>query len=86
MVFLSQTLSDMKDNLQKFSKKWGSMIHLNRSKISIFREGGRLSNQKNWKWEDRPIEIVIQFKYLEVTLTPHMSWRTQAVDKVIFAT
>lgn len=75
-------LQHMINNLKRYSEKWGLTVNLVKSKIMIFRRGGRLSNREQWRWGGEKIEIVNKFKYLGVTLTPRLSWKEHAVDRV----
>ena len=44
-------------------------IYIEKTKIMIFRKGGRLSNNVDFKYGNYPIEIIRRFSYLGVVFT-----------------
>ena len=53
------------DTLYEYSMKWRLCV----TKVMIFRKGGRLSNNLDFKYGNYPIEIVRIFSYLGVVYT-----------------
>ena len=54
------------DALYEYSMKWRLCVNIEKTKIMIFRKGGRLSNNLDFKYGNFPIEIVRIFSYLGV--------------------
>lgn len=69
-----KVFNDMIRELEKYCDKWDLEVNKNKSKIMIFRNGGRLSAQENWKFKGENINIVSEYNYLGVILTPKMSF------------
>ena len=57
------------DALYEYSMKWRLCVNIEKTKIKIFRKGGRLSNNLDFKYSNNPIEIVRRFSYLGVVFT-----------------
>ena len=77
IVILSEhqnVLQKMIHNLEKFTKIWNLEINMSKSKIMVFRNGGRLAGAEKWKCMGEEIEIVSEYTYLGVILTPKMSF------------
>ena len=55
------------DALYEYSMKWRLCVNIEKTKIMIFRKGGRLSNNLDFKYGNNPIEIVNS--YLVVVFT-----------------
>ena len=64
----------MIDSLHKYCLQWCLKLNLNKSKIVVFRKGGRLRSDLCWKYGNNVIEIVNEYKYLGVILTFNMSF------------
>lgn len=56
-----------------YCKLWKSEVNLQKSKVMVFRNGGRPVRDELWLWTDQATEVVTQYKYLGVTLTPTLS-------------
>lgn len=67
-------LQNMIWNLEKYCKQWNMMVNLEKSKIMIFRNGGRVAREEKWKYMNQNIEIVSEYCYLGVTLTSKMTF------------
>jgi len=68
-------LQQMIDALSVYCRTWSLSVNLEKSKILVFREGPRLSRSLSWTYNNSPIEIVNEYKYLGVLLTYNMSFR-----------
>ncbi|XP_075157635.1 uncharacterized protein LOC142230902 [Haematobia irritans] len=75
-----ETLQDMIYNLERYCKQWNMLVNLEKSKIMIFRNGGRVTKEEKWTYLNQNIEIVNEFCYLGVIFTPKMSF-TKHVEK-----
>lgn len=69
-----QILQLMITNLEKYCSKWNLTVNMAKSKIIVFRKGGRLAEQEKWVFKGEQIEIVSQYNYLGVIVTPQMSF------------
>ncbi|XP_059226649.1 uncharacterized protein LOC131998381, partial [Stomoxys calcitrans] len=67
-------LQQMIYNLEEYCKLWTVEVNLNKSKIMVFRKGGRIARNENWTFKSNPVTITSEYCYLGVTLTPSMSF------------
>ena len=63
-------LREMIRVLEDFSKKWQLKINLEKTKIMVFRRGGKIKNNEVFYYEDKRIEIVNSYKYLGIFSHP----------------
>lgn len=77
----AKVLQLMINKLKRYCDQWGLSVNLDKSKIMIFRRGGRLGKGDKWKWEGNNIGIVNKYKYLGITLTPRLSFTTHAEER-----
>lgn len=75
-------LQDMINNLEMYCERWNLIVNLSKSKIMVFRKGGRLKNSENWRFKGEAVEVVRSYKYLGVTLTPKLSFACHFKDRV----
>ena len=68
--------SDSADGLQEgfnilseYCDRWKLKINLSKTKVMVFRKGGRLSKELGFRYKGMEIEIVHQFSYLGVVFT-----------------
>ena len=52
------------DDLSKYCSKWGTTVNTTKTKIVVFRKGGKLAQHDRWLFEGREIDVVPSFKYL----------------------
>lgn len=69
-----EVLQKMIKNLENYCIQWNMVVNLAKSKIMVFRNGGRLSTNEKWIYHNQEIEIVNEYIYLGVTLTPKMTF------------
>ena len=55
--------------LEDYCSKWKLTVNTNKTKIMVFRKGGRLPNDLDFKYKNISIEIVNKFCYLGVIFT-----------------
>lgn len=65
-------LQSMITNLEKYCNYWNLEVNLTKSKIMVFRNGGRLSRLEKWLYKEEEVEIVNEYSYLGMILTPKM--------------
>lgn len=68
-------------NLENYCSRWNMVVNLQKSKIMVFRNGGRLSSRERWKYLNEEIEVVNEYCYLGVLLTPKMSFTKHAEQR-----
>ena len=57
------------NNLSEYCDRWKLKINLSKTKVMIFRKGGRLSKELRFRYKGMEIEIVHQYSYLGVVFT-----------------
>ena len=73
------------DELDRYCQKWGLNLNISKTKIMIFRKGGRLSNKEKWTYRGEEIEVVPSFKYLGCIIGTSGSFSEATKDKVAAA-
>ena len=61
-------LQNMLDSLKRYSDNWQLTVNTDKTKIIVFRNGGRLRTNNTFYFENNEIETVDSFNYLGVTL------------------
>lgn len=56
-------LRDMIKDLERFSDGSGLEVNEKKTKVMIFRKGGR-EGKKKWKYKNRELKVVKEYKYL----------------------
>ena len=72
MIILSTSIEGLQEGLNSLSdycKKWGLTVNINKTKIVIFRRGGKIAKQEKWVYNGKIVEIVSSFKYVGCELT-----------------
>ena len=57
------------DILGEYCKQWKLKVNINKTKVLIFRKGGRVPRNLEFLYDDATIEIVNQFTYLGIVFT-----------------
>ncbi len=55
-------------SLGRYLEKKGLELNYEKSKIQIFKKGGKRAKAERWCWGEREVEVVKTFKYLEMWL------------------
>lgn len=58
------------DTLYNYCQRWKLTVNTNKTKIMIFRKGGRLPTNLKFYYNNSEIEIVTKFSYLGIVFTP----------------
>lgn len=69
-----KVLQEMIHKLESYCTDWNLVVNMSKSKIMVLRKGGRLSSQDKWTFQGEEIEIVSQYNYLGVIITPQMTF------------
>jgi hypothetical protein len=70
-VLLSESvvgLQKMLDSLHVYSTKWNIDVNIEKTKIVVFRNRGKLTNTEKWTYNGNIIQVVDSFNYLGLTL------------------
>lgn len=67
-------LQRLTDLIQKFCKSVGMKLHLNKTKIMVFRNGGKVKQTERWFYQGIEIEIVSMYRYIGIYFTPKLIW------------
>lgn len=65
-----EVLQAMINKLEEYCDYWNLEVNLTKSKIMVFRNGGKLANNEKWLYRGTEIEIVNEYSYLGTILTP----------------
>jgi hypothetical protein len=69
MVIFSENVNELQNqlnSLSSYSKLWGLTVNLQKTKIVVFRNGGRVKPTENWTYDGKPLDIVDSFTYLGI--------------------
>lgn len=75
-------LQKMIEQLSSYCKLWNLSINLEKSKIMVFRKGGKLARNEKWTLDGEEIDIVNSFKYLGMILTPGLTFKTHLLERI----
>lgn len=73
-----QGLQDMLDCLQQYTSKGKLKVNVDKTKIVVFRKGGRLSNKYSWNYNNELIDIAENLNYLGIMLNVIGSFQKNA--------
>ncbi|KAF6202877.1 hypothetical protein GE061_003283 [Apolygus lucorum] len=71
VAVLAESPEDLQSNieaLKSYSDRWSLEVNLDKSKVMVFRRGGRLSAKEKWFYEGKKLDTVSSFRYLGVSL------------------
>jgi len=77
VVLLSDDPSGLRQHiyaLSTFCKEWGMSVNFDKTKVIVFRKGGRLRHDEKWFLNGNEIECVSSYKYLGLTFSTGNSW------------
>ena len=57
-----------------FCSKWGLNVNLEKSKIIVFRNGGKLRSNEKWFYRGDRLEVVPYYKYVGLITTAGLNW------------
>ena len=67
MIILSTTVEGLQNglnNLSDYCKKWGLTVNISKTKVMVFRKGGKLSDIEKWFFNGILLDVVASFNYL----------------------
>ena len=56
-------------SLYEYFRKWALTVNVHKTKIVVFRKGGKLSVKDSWKYGNIDVEVVSSFKYLGFSIS-----------------
>ena len=71
MVICAESASELQNMLNTLSNyciDWGLEVNVEKTKIVVFRNAGRASNEETWSFDGKLIQVVDQFTYLGILL------------------
>jgi len=77
MAIFSTTIKGLQegiDNLSEYCTKWGLTVNILKTKIVIFRKGGKIGAKEKWNFKGMILEVVPSFKYLGCVLSSSGSY------------
>jgi len=77
IVFIADTVYDLQkhiNTLARFCEEWGLDVNITKTKVIVFRRGGRISQNERWYYKGKRIEVVSTYKYLGLELSPGNTW------------
>ena len=72
IVIFADSADDLQNSLDilyDYCQKWRLKINIEKSKVMIFRKGGRLERNTLFKYGDTELEIVSKYTYLGIVFT-----------------
>ena len=73
ITIFSETASGLQNGLNilhDYCQKWKFTVNVDKSKVMVFRKGGRLAQNLVFMYGDINLEIVKKFNYLGIVFTP----------------
>ena len=73
---LSESREDLPsglNHLSNYCERWKLILNRDKTKIVLFRSGGKLGNRDKWYYKDAKLEIVTRFTYLGVVCSQNGS-------------
>ena len=71
MILMSESqegLQKMLSSLEKYTKEWNLSVNVEKTKVMIFRNGGKVRKEETWYYEGCKLDVVNEFKYLGMLL------------------
>ena len=78
MVLLAETaegLQKMLDTLVRYTDKWNLTVNTNKTKVMVFRNGGKLREEDKWYFNGGVLETVDEFNYLGILMNFNGKYR-----------
>ena len=72
IVLFGETDADLQNALnilEDYCSRWKLTVNTEKTKIMVFRKGGRLSSNLKFTYQDKTIEVINKFSYLGIVLT-----------------
>ena len=77
LVLFAETVIELQrmiNRLAEYCDLWHIKVHVLKTKVIVFRNGGPLREYERWKFKDSKLEVVTYYKYLGLLLSSRNSW------------
>ena len=81
IVLLSSTVTGLQKQIHEleiFCERSMLTVNLDKTKVVVFKKGGKLSSKEKWFYNGHLLEITSSYKYLGVYFTNQLSWSLHA--------
>ena len=88
MAIFSTTIEGLQNginNLSDYCRKWGLTVNILKTKIVVFRKGGKIGDKEKWYFRGKIIEVVPTFKYVGCLLSSSGSYSHCITDLIVSA-
>ena len=85
MVIFSKTIEGLQEglnNLERYCKKWGISVNIRKTKVVVFKKGGRLGRDCVWRYKQETLEVVSVFKYLGIHISSTGNFASHFTESV----
>lgn len=76
-----EVLQRMIDKLECYCDNWNMVVNTEKSKILVFKAGGRQAGADQWSFKGNQIEVVKKYCYLGVIFTQQLSFKEHILDR-----
>ena len=76
-----QKLQEQINLIEIFCQNSGMEVNLNKTEITVFRNGGVLKDTERWYFRGKEVNTTPVYKYMGLIFTPSLSWKL-ALDKL----
>lgn len=66
--------------LKNFCKDYKMVVHVGKTKVMVFRKGGRLRQREKWFYDGQRLETVNAFHYVGVLFSTKLSFSRMSED------
>ncbi|KAK6181892.1 hypothetical protein SNE40_009670 [Patella caerulea] len=77
MANISDTVGQLQkqiDVLNTFCKDYGMKVNTSKTKVLVFKRGGKLKSYESWSYQGEKLEVVNEYKYRGLCFTSSLSW------------
>ena len=81
IVLISSTVRGLQrqiNELEKYCRQSCLTVNMEKTKVIVFKKGGKLAKTEKWYYMGRNVEVVNSYKYLGVYFTRQMKWLSHA--------
>ncbi len=77
IILFSSTINGLQreiDELENYCDNWKLSVNMDKTKVVVFKNGGKISGKEKWFFKGERLEITPFYKYLGVYFTKTLSW------------